>query len=164
MQPPRRRRAPPSPAYEEVRRELLQPWRIDVGDHDGIAADVHERCEIGDPFRPLSGLLLAHRSGYLVLPRERPGCGVAGLLPNVLLVRKSSDDRRWNLRALHELAEAILDRPRYRHSHTHADAWVLTLALAVPRAAFRRHDEAHHVPRWAVKLREITARVPARAA
>ncbi len=139
------------------------PWRVEVGEHDGIAEEVHEKAELEDPFDPASGLILAARHGYLVLPRSDEGCGVAGLLPGVLLVKPSADLRRWNLRALHELAEGLMDK-HHRHTHTHADTWVLTLALAIPRRAFRYRDDADHVPKWAVRLREITARAVVRAA
>ena len=94
-------------------------------------------------------------------PRSDEGCGVAGLLPGVLLVKPSADLRRWNLRALHELAEGLMDK-HHRHTHTHADTGVLTLALAIPRRAFRYRDDADHVPKWAVRLREITARAVVR--
>lgn len=158
----RRRRKPPSPAYAEVHAILERPWLVDVGLLEGIANDVHERTDLLDPFARASGLMLAAHLGYLVIPRPDVGCGVSGLLPRVLLVRPSAEDGRWNLRVLHELAHALLDEECPQHSH--ADAWALTLALAIPRRSFRQHHEARHVPRWAVALRRLTARAVARAA
>jgi hypothetical protein len=147
--PIRRRRQLPSPAYAEVHAILERPWLVDVGLLEGIANDVHERTDLLDPFARGSGQILAAHLGYLVMPR-------------VLLVRSSADDLRWNLRVLHELAHALLDEECAQHSH--ADVWALTLALAIPRRRFRQHQEARHVPRWAVALRRLTARVVARAA
>jgi hypothetical protein len=159
----RRRRAPPSPAYAEVLAELRKPWRLERGDHELMAEQAHELAELADPFDPMSGLILAARHRYLVLPRTDDGCGVAGLVPGVLLVRPSADDRRFNLRCLHEVGEGLMDR-HHKHGHTHADVWALTLALAIPRRAYRRRAEAHHVPQWAVRLRERLANTPRRAA
>lgn len=145
-----------------MRRELLQPWSITAGDADVLAEALHERAQLIDPFARRSGLILAGKNGYLVIPRNDVGCGVSGLVPDVLLVRPSHDEARWNLRVLHELAHARLDAAGPHH--THADVWALTLALAVPRHAYRRHPEARHVPRWAVTLRRQVAQVIARAA
>lgn len=160
--PPRRRRQLPSPAYAEVHAILERPWLVDVALIEGIANDVHERADLPDPFALGSGQLLAAHLHYLVIPRHDVGCGVSGLLPRILLVRSSADDLRWNLRVLHELAHALLDEGCPQHSH--ADAWALTLALAIPRRCYRLHQEARHVPRWAVALRRLTARAVARAA
>ncbi|MDB4927701.1 MAG: hypothetical protein JWM10_185 [Myxococcaceae bacterium] len=160
--PIRRRRKLPSPAYAEVHAILERPWLVDVGLLEGIANDVHERTDLLDPFARGSGQILAAHLGYLVIPRDDVGCGVGGLLPRVLLVRSSADDLRWNLRVLHELAHALLDEECAQHSH--ADVWALTLALAIPRRRFRQHQDARHVPRWAVALRRLTARAVARAA
>jgi len=160
--PPIRRRKLPSPAYAEVHAILERPWLVDVALLEGIADDVHERTDLLDPFAGGSGQIMAAHLGYLVIPRPDVGCGVSGLLPRVLLVRSSADDLRWNLRVLHELAHSLLDEGCPQHSH--ADAWALTLALAIPRRRFRLHHEARHVPRWAVSLRRLTARAVARAA
>ncbi|MDO9019233.1 MAG: hypothetical protein Q8S73_02775 [Deltaproteobacteria bacterium] len=160
--PQRRRRQLPSPAYAEVHAILERPWLVDAGLLEGIANDVHERTNLPWPFAAGSGQILAAHLEYLVIPRQDVGCGVGGLLPRVLLVRSSADDLRWNLRVLHELAHALLDGECPQHSH--ADVWALTLALAIPRRSFRLHHEARHVPRWAVALRRLTARVVARAA
>jgi hypothetical protein len=157
-----RPRQPPSPAFAEVRRELQQPWTITAGDADMMAERLHETAQLFDPFARKSGLILAGKNGYLVIPRPDVGCGVSGLVLDVLLVRPSNDDARWNLRVLHELAHARLDAAGPHH--THADVWALTLALAIPRHAYRRHHEARHVPRWVVTLRRQVAQVVARAA
>lgn len=158
----RARRQPPSPAFAEVRQQLLHPWTITAGDAELLAAQLHERAELIDPFSRKSGLILAGKNGYLVIPRADVGCGVSGLVPDVLLVRPSHDDARWNLRVLHELAHARLDAAGPHH--THADVWALTLALAIPKHAYRRHNEVRHVPRWVVTLRRQVALVLARAA
>lgn len=158
--PPRRHRL--AAAYAEVHAILERPWLVDAALIEGIANDAHERAGLADPFARGSGLLLAAHLQYLVIPRGDVGCGVSGLQPQILLVRASADDARWNLRVLHELAHALLDAGHLDHSH--ADVWALTLALAIPRRLFRQHQEARHVPRWAVALRRLTARVVARAA
>lgn len=160
--PPRRRRAPPSPAYAEVRAILLQPWLVDAGHLEGLANQAHERAELTDPFARRSGLILAGHLQYLVIPRHDIGCGASGLHRQMLLVRPCANDARFNLRVLHELAHALLDAHHAQHSH--ADVWALTLALAVPRCAFRQFSEADHVPRWALALRRQTSRAVARAA
>ena len=157
-----RHRHPSSPAYAEVRAILERPWLVDVAVLEGMAHDAHERAGLAEPFAGGSGLILAAHLGYVVIPRQDVGCGVGGLLPGVLLVRASADDLRWNLRVLHELSHALLDAGAPHHSH--ADAWALTLALAVPRRTYRRHPDARHVPRWAVALRRLTALAVARAA
>ncbi len=141
---------------------LERPWLVDVAVLEGMANDAHERADLADEFAVGSGLLLAAHLQYLVISRPDVGCGVGGLLPGVLLVRTSADDQRWNLRVLHELAHALLNATRSEHSH--ADVWALTLALAIPRRAYRRHPQARHVPRWAVALRRLTAKVVAHAA
>lgn len=82
-------------------------------------------------------------------------------VPGLLFVRPSSDDQRWTIRILHELAHALLRK--YRH-HTHADVWALTLALAVPRRKFRHLDIATHIPRWARDARRFVGMIVERAA
>ncbi len=164
LQPRRRRR--PFPGPEDVRAALRLPWLIDAGDHEGTASRAHElaveKLEVFAPFAVKSGLILAGAGEYLVLDSQAVDCGASSVLAKVLLVRPSSDLRRWNLRVLHELAHALLKQSRRPHSH--GDVWALTLALAVPREAFRLRAEAHHVPRWAIQLRGETARAIARAA
>lgn len=159
---PPRHREPPSPAFAEVRAILQQPWLVDVGEVNGLADQAHERAHLLDPFAASSGLILAGRNGFLVIARPDVGCGVSGLIPNVLMVRSSADDARLNLRVLHELAHAMLDKAHPHHDH--ADVWALSLALAIPRRVFRLHHLARHVPQWAVRLRRQTANVMPRAA
>ena len=158
----RRRRNPPSPAYDEVRLILRQAWKVDPGDLEALATDVHAASELPTEFGRRSGLLLADGQGFLVEPDHHADCGTSGLFPKVLQVRPSADDARWNLRVLHELAHKLLDK--HYPNHSHADVWALTLALAIPRASYCRRHEARHVPRWAVALRGETARAVARAA
>lgn len=157
-----RRRKPPSPIMAEVRAHLLRPWLIDPALLEGMATKAHEDTHLRDPFDQASGDVLAARLEYLVLPSHAAACGGGCLLARTLMVRPSSDEQRWNLRVLHELAHALLDAQG--KDYAESDAWALTLALAVPRAAYKRRDEAHHVPKWAVMLRGITARAVARAA
>ncbi|MDB4931583.1 MAG: hypothetical protein JWM10_4067 [Myxococcaceae bacterium] len=152
--PPRRRRLPA--AHAEVHAILARPWLLDAALLEGVAHAAHERADLADPFAGGSGLLLAARLGYVVIARDDVGCGVSGLMPQMLLVRASADDPRWNLRVLHELAHGLLDDAHPHHGH--ADVWALTLALAIPGRAFRRHHDARHVPRWAVALRRLTSR------
>lgn len=158
----RRRRAPLSPGAEEVRAHLAQPWRMDPALIEGIASHAHEVTRLRDPFDAASGDVLAARLGYLVFPSDSAACGGGCVLERGLMVRPSADDARWNLRVLHELAHALLRAEKVEHGE--ADVWALTLALAIPRGAFRRRDGARHVPRWAVQIRAETARAVSRAA
>ena len=80
-----------SPAFFEVHAILERPWLTDAALLEGIANDGHERADLLDPFARGSGLLLATRLGYLVIPRHDVGCGVGGLIPRVLLVRASAE-------------------------------------------------------------------------
>lgn len=158
----RQRRPSQSAAYATVRAILHEPWQVDPADLEGIAGHAHERAMLASPVLRLSGFLLASHHRYLIVPCQRAECGIEGLFRDVLHVRPSADDARWNLRVLHELAHALLRR--HHPYHGHADVWALTLALAIPRAAFRRRAEAHHVPKWAVALRGLTARAVSHAA
>lgn len=154
-----RRRRPLSPAFAEVLAELRAPWRVDVALIEGLAEQAHERGGLGHPFVP--GELLALRLGYLVLNRAGDGCGGGALLANVLFVQPSAEAHRHTLRTLHELAHRLLDQ--HARDHGHADVWALTLALAVPRSAYRQADHADHVARWVLALRRRTARAVARS-
>lgn len=127
---------------------------------EGLAEHVHELAGLGHPFVP--GELLALRLGYLVLARSGDGCGGGALLADVLFVRPSADPHRQTLRELHELSHRLLEQ--HHGDHSHADVWALTLALAVPRSAFRQIDQADHVARWVIALRRLTARAVPRAA
>lgn len=151
-----RRRPPPSPLLAEVRAHLERPWLLDAAFIEGLASKAHEDAHLRDPFDPASGDVLAARLGYLVIRSHRAACGGGCLLARTLLVCPSADNARWNLRVLHEFAHALLDEEK--KTYAESDAWALALALAVPRGVFRRRAEAHHVPRWAVLLREQTAR------
>ncbi|TAK26746.1 MAG: hypothetical protein EPO40_19700 [Myxococcaceae bacterium] len=161
-----RRRKPPSPGAAEVRGHLERPWLLDPGLIEGTATKAHEDGHLRDAFDRASGDVLSARLGYLVLKSEHAACGGGCLLERTLVVKPSADELRWNLRVLHELAHALLEA-QYAETgkrFAESDAWALTLALAVPRKAFKRRHEARHVPRWAVALRAMTAKVVMQAA
>lgn len=131
-----------------------------MGHIEGLAEHVHELAGLGHPFVP--GELLALRLGYLVLNRAGDDCGGGALLANVLFVRPSADPHRQTLRTLHEVSHRLMDQ--HHPHHGHADVWALTLALAIPRSAFRQIHQADHVARWVIALRRLTARAVPRAA
>lgn len=141
---------------------MRESWTIDPGRLEGIASQVHEGTRLCDPFDAASGDVLAARLEFLVLRSQSAACGGGCVLKKTLLVKPSADDARWNLRVLHELAHALLDAEGVEQGE--GDAWALTLMLAIPRGAFRRRHEAHHIPRWAVLLRGVAARAVSRAA
>lgn len=144
-----------------VERELRGEWSIDCGHLEGDAEEAHQRAVLLYPFADPE--LLAKGHGFVAASMEGVGCGLAGLVPGVLLIRATADAEQWNLRVLHELAHSIL-RKRYRDAHNHADCWALTLMLACPRSAFRHIGHADHVPAWAMDLRRMTARAVSRVA
>lgn len=143
-----------------VRSELLSPWSVDPCVLEGEAEAAHERATLLYPFA--GSELLAKGHGFACVELQGYGCGLAGLIPGVLLIRPCADTSAWNLRVLHELAHAILHK-RFTF-YTHADVWALTLMLACPRSAFRHIAHADHVPAWALDLRRETARRVPRAA
>lgn len=156
-----------------VRAILRQPWSLDPWRIEGIAQSIHDSLDellaqsknaahIDLPnvmFWPAE--LFVSVLGYQVIDETTGPCGQQGLIPGLLFVRPSDCDRKWTLRILHELAHALLRK--YRH-HTHADAWALTLALAVPRRKFRHLDLATHIPAWARAERRFVGRMVERAA
>lgn len=157
-----------------MRAILRQPWSIEPWRIEGIAQGVHDAIDELLATSPFAASLEAVPAvmfwpaellvailGYQVIDETSGPCGQEGLVPGLLFVRPSSDDRQWTLRILHELAHALLRK--YRH-HTHADVWALTLALAVPRRKFRHLDLALHIPRWAQAERRFVGMVVERAA
>lgn len=137
-----------------VERELRQPWRIEPWRLEGEAEAAHERAVVLYPFADSELLTKGH--GLTCVGLEGIGCGVAGLLPRLLLIRSTSSDEAWNLRVLHEFAH-YLTREHFT-IYSHADVWALTLMLACPRSAFRHIAHADHVPSWALDLRRLVAR------
>lgn len=92
-------------------------------------------------------------------PEPHAPCGSVTVFGE-LIVRTSSDVRRFSLAILHELAHHKLDTLNVDHGH--GDVWRLALALAVPRSELRRparllRQEAW-VPGWAVNLRVAIGR------
>lgn len=153
---------PPNPFVRSaVYRELRGLWSIDCGALEADAEDAHRKAVLLYPFADAELLAKGHR--LTAVSMEGVGCGLAGLVPGVLLIRATADAAQWNLRVLHELAHAIL-RKRYPDAHTHADCWALTLMLACPRSAFRHIALADHVPSWSMDLRRMTACVVSRVA
>ena len=141
-------------------RVLLQPWSVDSGKLESLAEQAHVDAVVLFPF--VAALVIAVGNRFAVEDHDACGCGVSGLHPRILHVKRSADPQKYNLRVLHELAHALL-RQHYPE-HTHADVWALTLMLAIPRNAFRHADLAHHVPRWVIGLRRLTSRRVSREA
>lgn len=147
-------------AREFVHGELRGPWGVDPHKLEDLAVEAHARASVLFPFG--SALRLAVGNRFAVEDHDACGCGVSGLHPRILHVKRSADPQKYALRVLHELAHALL-REHYPE-HTHADVWALTLMLAIPRPAFRHRDLARHVARWVADLRGLTARKVSRAA
>lgn len=128
--------------FQELQRERL----IDAAEIEGIGEWAHASARMLHPFAPPE--LLAHRLGFRAIDAEGTRDVSIGW---VLVVRPCADARRRALRLLHELAHALL---RLHHpDHAHGDVQALALALAVPRSALRRIDDADHVPPWALDMR-----------
>jgi hypothetical protein len=73
----------------------------------------------------------------------------------VVVYQDTSDRQDRGLRVYHGIAHALLEREDW--THTEADAWLLTLELAIPPSALREHGIEHvrrvaHAPAWAVDL------------
>lgn len=147
-------------AREHVLHELRQDWTVDSRKLEGLADAAHAKAEPPFPFVP--GLMLAVGNEFAVEDHHGCGCGISGLHPYILHVKRSADAQKYTLRILHELAHALL-RQHYPE-HTHADVWALTLMLAIPRSAYRRAELARHVARWVVALRQLVARRVSREA
>lgn len=151
---------------------LLGPFVL-----EGIAQRAHDRLEqaiLASPSGRLFALanevifppaeVLAALHGYRVEQEAHwSHCGQEGVVPGWLFVQRTPDEAKLALRIFHELAEALL-RPRRKGSYTHADAWALTLMLAIPMRTLRHASLARHIPRWAVRLRRALARTAERMA
>ncbi len=141
---------------EAQARADLARCALDPGEVESIAEKAIADAEMDTLWFPLTELLAIRLKFFVCSEPGLAGCGHEGLLPEVLTVRSSKDDRRWTLSVLHELAHALL-RATGR-IFLHGDVWALTLALAVPRRSVRHLDAAKHIPGWARDLRRQTAR------
>lgn len=103
--------------------------------------------------------------GLMVLPGSTAGCGGEATDGVRIAVRWSPDRRVRGLRVFHGIAHALLVRERWEHSH--ADAWLVTMDLAVPRAVARSRSAEDivaqaHVPEalargWAAAAAKLLA-------